>query len=177
MGREAKLTDSEHGRTPEGVGWFVLNAKDAPWRHREGRGAVCYFEGPEDFDQLGINVIHLGAGEAMGMYHWEADQEDFLVVSGDATLIVEGEERPLRQWDLFHCPPNTGHIIVGGPAVVVAVGAREHDGRPDWGGYRPDATAARYGASVERETTAASEAYAAMKHRELTAFREGWLPG
>ena len=31
----------------------------------------------------------------MAMYHWEADQEDFLVVSGEALLIVEGEERPL----------------------------------------------------------------------------------
>ena len=25
------------------------------------------------------------------MYHWEADQADFLVVSGEALLIVEGE--------------------------------------------------------------------------------------
>jgi hypothetical protein len=32
----------------------------------------------------------------MAMYHWEADQEHFLVLSGDALLIVEGEERPLR---------------------------------------------------------------------------------
>ena len=39
------------------------------------------------------------------MYHWEADQEDFLVVAGEALLIVEGEERPLKQWDLAHCPP------------------------------------------------------------------------
>jgi hypothetical protein len=33
------------------------------------------------------------------MYHWEADQEGFLVLSGEALLIVEGQERPLRQWD------------------------------------------------------------------------------
>ena len=39
------------------------------------------------------------------MYHWEADQEDFLVLSGEALLIVEGEERPLRHWDFVHCPP------------------------------------------------------------------------
>ena len=39
------------------------------------------------------------------MYHWEADQEDFLVLAGEALLIVEGEERPLRQWDFVHCPP------------------------------------------------------------------------
>ena len=36
------------------------------------------------------------------MYHWEADQEGFLLLSGEALLIVEGEERPLRQWDFVH---------------------------------------------------------------------------
>jgi glyoxylate utilization-related uncharacterized protein len=50
------------------------------------------------------------------MSHWETDQEDFLVLSGMATLIVEGQERPLRQWDFVHCPPYTEHTIVGGPA-------------------------------------------------------------
>ena len=40
----------------------------------------------------------------MAMYHWEADQEDFLMLAGEALLIVEGEERPLRQWDFVHCP-------------------------------------------------------------------------
>jgi len=48
------------------------------------------------------------------MYHWETDQEDFLVLPGDALLVVEGEERPLRQWDFVHCPPQTNHMIVAG---------------------------------------------------------------
>ena len=63
----------------------------------------------------------------MSLYHWEADQEDFLVVSGDALLLVEGEERPLRAWDFVHCPPGTKHTLVGagdGPCVIVSVGAR-----------------------------------------------------
>ena len=47
------------------------------------------------------------------MYHWETDQEGFLVLSGEAVLIVEGQERPLRQWDFVHCPAGTQHVIVG----------------------------------------------------------------
>ena len=35
----------------------------------------------------------LDPGEPMAMYHWETDQEDFLVLSGEPLLIVEGEER------------------------------------------------------------------------------------
>ena len=80
--------------------WYVLNARDAEWRYVDGRGAVCLahddFENERRSDQLGVNLFVLGPGEPMAMYHWEADQEDFLVLSGEAVLVVEGEERPLR---------------------------------------------------------------------------------
>jgi uncharacterized cupin superfamily protein len=155
----------------------------ARWYHVEGRGAFCDFEGDQDFPQLGLNVQVFEPGEAMAMYHWEADQEDFLVVSGEALLIVEGEERPLRQWDFVHCPPGTKHTILGAgdrPCIVVAVGAREYQDGPGWGSYTVDEVALAHGASVEQETTIPDEAYAAVraKHglREQTAYRDGWLP-
>ena len=114
----------------------------------------------------------------MSMYHWEADQEDFLVVSGEALLIIEGEERPLRQWDFVHCPPNAKHNIVGagsGPCVVIAVGAREHQDGPGWGGYTVDEVALRHGAGVDEETTDAKVAYGPFSRRQPTRYREGWL--
>ena len=119
------------------------------------RGALCdcEFEGETEFAQVGIFLRVLEPGASMGMYHWEADQEDFLVLSGEALLIVEGEERPLRQWDFFHCPVGTKHIILGAgdaACVVLAVGAREHQAGAGWGGYTVDETALRHGAGVER---------------------------
>src|SRR5439155_6511 len=78
-----------------------------------GRGGYCKFEGEPRFSQLGIQLRALGPGEPMSMYHWEADQEDFLVLSGEALLIIEGEERPLLAWDFVHCPPEAKHTIVG----------------------------------------------------------------
>ena len=79
---EAKLEQTEHGLVPRGDGWFVLNMRDAEWRHADGRGAVCVvgddFEGERQFEQLGVNPFVLSPGEPMAMYHWEADQEDFV---------------------------------------------------------------------------------------------------
>ncbi len=176
---EAPLEQTDVGLVPKGDGWFVLNAKDARWYHADGRGAFCDFEGDVDFPQLGINVQVLGPGQPMAMYHWEADQEDFLVVSGDALLIVEGEERPLRAWDFVHCPPETKHVIVGagdGPCVVVAVGARDRSvDSPDWGGYTVDEAALRHGAGVEQETNEPDEAYARFTRRQPTTYRPEWL--
>ena len=180
---EAKLEKTEHGLVPRGDGWYVLNMRDAEWRHADGRGAVCLvgddFEGWRRFDQLGVNPFVLMPGEPMSMYHWEADQEDFLVVSGEALLIVEGEERPLRAWDFVHAPANTRHVIVGagsGPCLVIAVGSRVHYEEPDALGFPADDVAGRHGASVEEDTMDGGVAYASVPERRPTAYREGWLP-
>ena len=180
---ESKLGKTEHGLVPTGEGWFVLNMRDAEWRHVDGRGAVCVvaddFEGWRKFDQLGVNPFVLRPGEPMAMYHWEADQEAFLVISGEAVLIIEGEQRPLRAWDFVHCPPNTRHVIVGsgsGPCVVIAMGARAHDGQHSSLGFTVDGIAKRHGASVEEDTMDGGIAYATVPGREPTAYRDGWLP-
>src|SRR5262249_27029871 len=123
---EAPLERTEYGLHAAGDGWFVLNAREARWRDRPERGKSLIFAGATDFPQYVVNLYVLEPGEPIGMYHWEADQEDFFVVAGEPLLLVEGEERPLRQWDFVHCPPGTNHIIIGAgdtPCVVVAIGA------------------------------------------------------
>jgi uncharacterized cupin superfamily protein len=177
---EAPLEQTEHGLVPAGEGWFVVNARDAVWHGAEGRDSVCRFEGASHFPQLGINVRVVPPGAPIAMYHWEADQEDFLVVAGEALLIVEGEERPLRAWDFVHCPAGTKHTIVGTgerPCVLVAVGAREHSTGPDWGGYTVDEVALRHGAGAEQETIHPREAYARFPARQPGRYRDGSLPG
>ena len=189
---EAPLERTEAGLVPGGEGWFVLNAREARWWVKPGRGLSPSLQGRADlrgFSQLGVGLEVLQPGEPMAMYHWETDQEDFLVLFGEAILIVEGEERPLRQWDFVHCPPRTNHVIVGagnGPCVVFGVGARQHhttfesgtlEGRPDWGAYTVAELAVRHGAGVEEETADADVAYARFPEPELKPYADGWLPG
>lgn len=94
--------------------------------------------------------------------------------------MIEGEERPLKQWDLVHCPPWAEHVIVASgdrPCVVLAVGARpEGFGRQGEIVYPRNETAAAHGASVEAETTSAQEAYAAYERPSFGHYREGHLP-
>jgi uncharacterized cupin superfamily protein len=176
---EAPLKQTGHGLAAQGEGWFVLNAREACWRDRPGRGKLCHFEEQQDFPQLGIHLMVLWPGQPMSMYHWEADQEDFLVIAGEGLLIVEGQERPLRQWDFVHCPAKAEHVIVGagdGPCVVLAVGARVDSIGPNWGGYPVNETALRHGAGVEQETAVPQEAYARFPESTPTSYEEGWLP-
>jgi uncharacterized cupin superfamily protein len=175
---EAPLQETEHGLSPAGPGWFVLNMREVRWGYR-GHGLEAGLSGQGDFPQIGIGLTVLGPGEPMARYHWETDQEDFLVLSGEALAILEGEERPLRQWDFVHCPPETKHVIVGagtGQCLIVAVGARFESNGPNWGGYTVDETALRHKAGVEQPTTDPHQAYATVPHRQPSVYREGWLP-
>jgi len=160
------------------VGWFVRNVGEMKWWDRGPRGSVTDLVGDDDA-QVGVNLFVLEPGQPMSMYHWEADQEDFLVLSGEALLIVEDEERPLRQWDFFHCPAPVPHTIVGagsGPSAILAIGARESQDGPDWGGYPYSEVAMKHDASAEEETTEPRVAYARFPDRREGEFREGWLP-
>jgi len=159
------------------VSWFVRNLREMKWWDRGPRGFVTDLVGDDDA-QVGVNLFVLGPGEPMSMYHWEADQEDFLVFCGEALLIVEDEERPLRKWDFFHCPPNVPHTIVGvgsGPVAILAIGSRENAHGERWGGYPYSEVAMKHDASAEEETTEPDVAYARFPPRQDGEFQERWL--
>lgn len=177
---EAKLTRTEHGLVPEGDGWFILNARDARWGHTDELGSYVPFEGDEGFPELGLNVNVLQPGQVGAMYHAEGTQEGFLVLAGEGIAIVEGEERPLRAWDYFHCPADTRHVLVGagdGPFVYIAVGARRRD-EPSRLVYPVDPVAQRHGAGVDEETRSGKEAYSRFGEGFFRRglYREGDLP-
>ena len=126
---EATLQDTPYGRNPAEEGWFVLNLGDALAVRNEVKGGAVYPLEPQGqpFKGLGVNVHVVWPGEPTAMYHSEGVREAFLVLSGECTLIVEEQERPLRQWDFFHCPAGTRHIFVGagdGPCAILMMGAR-----------------------------------------------------
>jgi uncharacterized cupin superfamily protein len=176
MVSEAVLKETEDGFVPQGEGWFVVNARDAPWWRNDVLGQSAGFEGEPEFPEVGFNIHVLLPGQPNGMYHGESGQEDFLVLSGECILITEGEERRLKAWDFVHCPPMTQHILVGagdGPCVVVMAGRRRER---DEILYPVNEVAAKYGASVLEETTSPKEAYAHVPRGERTRYRAGWLP-
>ena len=124
---EAELKKTEAGLIPQGEGWFVVNARDVSWIRSEERGQDTDFEGGQEWAHLGFRIQILSPGQR-GLYQGERGQEDFLVVSGECVLVIEGEERRLKAWDFVHCPPWTQHIFVGagdGPCAIVMVGARD----------------------------------------------------
>jgi uncharacterized cupin superfamily protein len=172
MVEEAHLEALDSGSAPLSEGWFIVNVADAAWLTNDAFGARCVFEanGPvlrrrpdldvHTFEQLGITLDVIWPGQPSGLYHAETNQEDFLVLTGECTLLVEGEERHLRAWDFVHCPPGTAHVFVGsgnGPCVLFMTGRRTTEN----GIVYPLSELARgYGAGVVTQTSSAAEAYA-----------------
>jgi uncharacterized cupin superfamily protein len=110
------------------------------------------------------------------MYHGENAQEDFLVLVGECLLLVEGQERPLKQWDFVHCPAWTEHVFVGagsGPCAILMVGARPD---PEEFRYPVAEVARKHNAGVAKETTSGREAYAPYPRPTEGRYRDGMLP-
>ena len=174
---EAKLDETPYGRNPAEEGWFVLSLGDAlAVRNEEKGGALFPLEprgGP--FTDFGVNVHVVWPCEPSALYHSESGREAFLVLSGESTLIVEEQERSLRQWDFFHCPAGTRHIFVGagdGPCAILMIGARPEVEQLH---YPASELAARYGASAPNDTTNPDEAYADWPG-EFNPVRLPWPP-
>jgi quercetin dioxygenase-like cupin family protein len=170
---EAQLKKTDAGLIPEGEGWFVLNARDVSWIRSEERGQDTDFQGGQEWTQLGFRIQVLSRGQR-GIYHGERGQEDFLVVSGECVLVIEGEERRLKAWDFVHCPPWTRHAFVGSgdePCVIVMAGSRANGFEVV---YAVNEVAAKYDASVLEETSKPDDAYARWGPEERSAYREGW---
>jgi uncharacterized cupin superfamily protein len=165
MVEEARLDEFQSGLAPATDGWFVVNVRDAAWEMNDASGAACFFEGDDaPFADLGVNVRVLSPGSKW-IYHAESNQEDFLVLAGECLLLIEGEERPLGQWDFVHCPPNTGHAFLAtgeSPCIIFMTGART----PEWpekGIFYPRSEfALRHGVGVETATSSPAEALASF---------------
>jgi uncharacterized cupin superfamily protein len=108
-------------------GWYVVNVKNAKWAKTPEFGRRCLFEMEGRFPQTGVRIAVLEPGKPNCRYHRENAQEDFLVLSGECLLLVNGEQKRLETWDYVHCPPGVSHVFVGagdGPCVVLMIGHR-----------------------------------------------------
>jgi uncharacterized cupin superfamily protein len=137
-----------------------MNVADAPAVARPNRATMIDFE-PEgtSWPDTGVNIQVMQPGQPNCKYHSEPVQEDFLVLHGECIAIIDGAERPLRQWDFLHCPAGVEHVFVGagqGPCAVLMIGSR----RKDEAHYPVNETAAKYGASAETATDDPAVAYA-----------------
>ena len=156
---EAPLVQTEAGLAPAAEGWFILNARDARW-FWDGRSACSEVEGKYEFQQVGIFLRVLVPGVPMGLYHRETDQEAFLVLSGEALLVVEGEERPLRRWDSSTARPGRS----------TSSSVREKGPVSSWPSARASTSGARTGART-RWTRRLSATVPASARRRPTERR------
>jgi uncharacterized cupin superfamily protein len=182
---EAELRETDAGLVPAEPGWFVMNARDARWFEEPERGhslpltGRTEFEAETYFPMLGMAIRVMGPGQPSGTYHWETEQEDFLVLSGEGLLIVEGQERPLKQWDFVHCPAETRHAFVGAgdaPFVLLCASSRQFQKDGPWGFYCVDETAARHNASSPEHTQDGNVAEGQFPPSQPTRYRDGLLP-
>jgi uncharacterized cupin superfamily protein len=153
---------------------FVVNVAAAPALGHPRRASVIKLE-PDDvsWPDTGVNIQIMHPGQPNCRYHSEPVQEDFLVLHGECLVILDGEERLLRQWDFLHCPAGTEHVFVGaghGPCAVLMIGSRRDEATH----YPVNELAAKYDASVSEATDDPAEAYADWRKEPRRPTQNPW---
>ena len=173
MTEEARLEPTDGGLAPATDGWFVVNVRDALWVQNAAFGAACIFEATRRCRRSRRSASRSAScrrGSRAPSTTTSPTRRTSSSSPASACCSSRGEERRLKAWDFFHCPPGTEHIFVGageGPCVIFMSGARK--GWPEKGVVYPRSESAlRHGAGVEVETTSPAEAYAGLPE---------WRPG
>ncbi|HKJ35003.1 MAG TPA: cupin domain-containing protein [Solirubrobacterales bacterium] len=108
-----------------GVGHARLDA-DSPERFVPLRSEL-------GVSSFGINQMILQPGQRGRIHRHERQEEVYLVLEGELTVAIEGEERSLRNGELLRVGPELKRQLInrsGGRVVVLALGgAGEHRGR------------------------------------------------
>ena len=82
---------------------------------------------------FGLNLITLASGARGRIHAHEHQEEVYLVIEGELTLVIEGEEHPLERGRLARVGPTVRRQLVNkGPerlALLALGGSGEHAGR------------------------------------------------
>jgi quercetin dioxygenase-like cupin family protein len=80
---------------------------------------------------LGVSLFRYGSGYRAPMGHRHREQEEvYVVVGGSGRILLDGEVRELRQWDVVRVSPPTVRAFEAGDdgLEVIAVGSDRPEG-------------------------------------------------
>jgi quercetin dioxygenase-like cupin family protein len=84
-----------------------------------------------DSEHLGISLFRYAAGFRPSGGHQHREQEEaYIVLAGSGRILLDGEVRELRQWDVVRVSPPVVRAIEAGPDGIefIAVGSDRPEG-------------------------------------------------
>ena len=176
-----------HGLVPASAGWFVLNARDARWFHRPGRGESLPLTGVRRVRGRDVlpdarngdpgassrrAELHLPLGDGAGGLPRARGR--------GAADRRRGRERRFDSGTSSTARPGRGtrsSVSGDSPCVLLAASSRQFQKDGPWGFYCADEVAARYNASSPEETQDGDVAYGRFPPSQPGRYRDGSLPG
>jgi mannose-6-phosphate isomerase-like protein (cupin superfamily) len=84
-----------------------------------------------DSAHLGVTYLRYQPDVRSQIAHSHREQEEaYVVVSGSGRVLLDEEERDLRQWDVVRCSPQTVRAFAAGPEglELIAIGSDRPEG-------------------------------------------------
>jgi len=120
--------------------WSVVSAEELPEQREEGDGYGMFgLSEPLGLSMVRANLFRFRPGDAMEYHNHDWQEELLYIVSGECTLVVEGERSTVRAGDVLRFAPQPRRRLVnesGADCVWFAVGAPPVN--EDWNEFEPD---------------------------------------
>ncbi len=82
---------------------------------------------------FGLSMVNLGSGQRGRIHRHRHQEEVYIVLEGQLTLSVEGEERVLAEQGVVRVPPRVRRQLInrgpGACSLIALGGSQQHDAR------------------------------------------------
>lgn len=85
---------------------FIVNESEREFRNGDS-GPKYLMQGP----RINLGIFRLKPGEDMAPHMHNIMEENFYVLEGTPTFVIDGEEHLAKPGDLVHVEPGEGHGI------------------------------------------------------------------
>ncbi|MCL2180481.1 MAG: cupin domain-containing protein [Treponema sp.] len=93
---------------------FIVNEKDKEYRFKDW-GPKYLMQGP----RMNFALVQFKAGQDFQAHYHEKMEENFFVLEGNVTIVVDGKPHDLNPGELIHIEPGEKHYVINRSSSTV----------------------------------------------------------
>ena len=97
---------------------FIIDEKDKEYRFGDN-GPKYLMQGP----RMNFAIVQFMPGQDFQAHYHEVMEENFYVLEGNVTIVVNGTPHDLNPGQFIHIEPNEAHYVINRSASVVRMAA------------------------------------------------------
>jgi len=93
---------------------FIVDEKDKEYRFGDS-GPKYLMQGP----RMNFALVQFNPGQDFQAHYHEVMEENFFILEGNITIVVDGKPKDLKPGQLIHIEPGESHYVINRSSSIV----------------------------------------------------------